>query len=147
MALSWTLDKLGPFARSAEDCGLILHAIAGKDGKTRLGRQELLLHAAVRAAAHRIADRLCRRRFRRPPDAAARPAFAAALDSLKACGVQLVEATLPGSLTARCCPPFSAPSRLPSSSRSSPAARSMSWPTQSQIAGLKASLEIPPRII
>jgi len=33
MALSWTLDKLGPFARSAEDCGLILHAIAGKDGQ------------------------------------------------------------------------------------------------------------------
>src|SRR3984893_2655224 len=33
MALSWTLDKLGPFARSAEDCGLILQVIAGKDGK------------------------------------------------------------------------------------------------------------------
>jgi aspartyl-tRNA(Asn)/glutamyl-tRNA(Gln) amidotransferase subunit A len=32
MALSWTLDKLGPFAHSAEDCGLVLHAIAGKDG-------------------------------------------------------------------------------------------------------------------
>ena len=33
MALSWTLDKLGPFARSAEDCGLVLQVIAGKDGK------------------------------------------------------------------------------------------------------------------
>src|SRR5262249_43747559 len=33
MALSWTLDKLGPFARSAEDCGLILQAIAGRDGR------------------------------------------------------------------------------------------------------------------
>ena len=33
MALSWTLDKLGPFARSAEDCGLILQVIAGKDAK------------------------------------------------------------------------------------------------------------------
>ncbi|MEO6463559.1 MAG: amidase, partial [Candidatus Eisenbacteria bacterium] len=31
MALSWTLDKLGPMARSAEDCGLVLSAIAGKD--------------------------------------------------------------------------------------------------------------------
>ena len=31
MALSWTLDKLGPFAHTAEDCGLILQAIAGKD--------------------------------------------------------------------------------------------------------------------
>ena len=33
MALSWTLDKLGPFARSAEDCGLILQAMAGRDAK------------------------------------------------------------------------------------------------------------------
>ena len=33
MALSWTLDKLGPFARSAEDCGRILQVIAGSDGK------------------------------------------------------------------------------------------------------------------
>ena len=31
MALSWTLDKLGPLARSAEDCGLVLNAIAGPD--------------------------------------------------------------------------------------------------------------------
>src|SRR5437764_1284592 len=33
MALSWTLDKLGPFARTADDCGLILQVIAGKDSK------------------------------------------------------------------------------------------------------------------
>src|ERR1035438_9942758 len=33
MALSWTLDKLGPFAHSAEDCGVILQTIAGKDSK------------------------------------------------------------------------------------------------------------------
>ena len=31
MALSWTLDKLGPMCRSADDCGLVLSAIAGKD--------------------------------------------------------------------------------------------------------------------
>jgi aspartyl-tRNA(Asn)/glutamyl-tRNA(Gln) amidotransferase subunit A len=33
MALSWTMDKLGPLARSAEDCGLVLAAIAGPDGE------------------------------------------------------------------------------------------------------------------
>ena len=33
MALSWTLDKLGPFARTAEDCGLILQVIAGEDSR------------------------------------------------------------------------------------------------------------------
>src|SRR5579862_2246670 len=31
MALSWTLDKIGPLCRSAEDCGLVLQVIAGAD--------------------------------------------------------------------------------------------------------------------
>ncbi len=31
MALCWTLDKLGPMARSADCCGLVLKAIAGAD--------------------------------------------------------------------------------------------------------------------
>jgi aspartyl-tRNA(Asn)/glutamyl-tRNA(Gln) amidotransferase subunit A len=31
MALCWTLDKLGPMCRSAEDCGLVLAAISGHD--------------------------------------------------------------------------------------------------------------------
>ncbi len=31
MALSWTMDKLGPMARSADDCAVVLAAIAGKD--------------------------------------------------------------------------------------------------------------------
>ena len=31
MALSWTLDKLGPMCRTADDCGLVLAAIAGHD--------------------------------------------------------------------------------------------------------------------
>ncbi len=31
MALAWTMDKLGPMGRSAEDCALVLSAIAGPD--------------------------------------------------------------------------------------------------------------------
>jgi aspartyl-tRNA(Asn)/glutamyl-tRNA(Gln) amidotransferase subunit A len=31
MSLSWTLDKLGPMCRTADDCGLVLAAIAGAD--------------------------------------------------------------------------------------------------------------------
>src|SRR5262245_587310 len=31
MALCWTLDKLGPMALTADDCGLVLEAIAGVD--------------------------------------------------------------------------------------------------------------------
>jgi len=33
MALAWTMDKLGPLGRSAEDCAIILAAIAGRDAK------------------------------------------------------------------------------------------------------------------
>lgn len=31
MALSWTMDKLGPMGRTVDDCGLVLAAIAGSD--------------------------------------------------------------------------------------------------------------------
>ena len=33
MALSWTMDKLGPICRSVEDCALVLQSIYGPDGK------------------------------------------------------------------------------------------------------------------
>src|SRR6202012_1615222 len=33
IALSWTLDKIGPLAHTAEDCGLILQVISGSDSK------------------------------------------------------------------------------------------------------------------
>ena len=35
MALSWSMDKLGPICRSVEDCALVLDAIHGPDGKDR----------------------------------------------------------------------------------------------------------------
>jgi Asp-tRNA(Asn)/Glu-tRNA(Gln) amidotransferase A subunit family amidase len=33
MALSWSMDKIGPIARSVEDCALVFGAIHGADGK------------------------------------------------------------------------------------------------------------------
>jgi Asp-tRNA(Asn)/Glu-tRNA(Gln) amidotransferase A subunit family amidase len=35
MALSWTMDKLGPICRGVEDTALVLHAIYGPDGSDR----------------------------------------------------------------------------------------------------------------
>ncbi len=32
MALSWSMDKLGPICRTVEDCAIVLNAIAGPDG-------------------------------------------------------------------------------------------------------------------
>jgi Asp-tRNA(Asn)/Glu-tRNA(Gln) amidotransferase A subunit family amidase len=33
MALSWTMDKIGPICRTVEDCALVLNAIYGPDGR------------------------------------------------------------------------------------------------------------------
>jgi Asp-tRNA(Asn)/Glu-tRNA(Gln) amidotransferase A subunit family amidase len=35
MALSWTMDKIGPICRSVEDCAIVLNAIYGPDGHDR----------------------------------------------------------------------------------------------------------------
>jgi len=35
MALSWTMDKIGPICRSVEDCALVMQAIYGPDGHDR----------------------------------------------------------------------------------------------------------------
>jgi len=96
MALSWTLDKLGPFAHSAEDCGLILHVIAGGDSKDPGSADKSFYYTPQYArplkelrvgyAAVDFTDRA---------DPAARAAFAAALASLREIGVQMMEVTLP----------------------------------------------------
>jgi len=54
MALSWTLDKLGPMARTADDCAAVLEAMAGADAadRTTSGRRfkPMSPRAAVTAA-------------------------------------------------------------------------------------------------
>jgi aspartyl-tRNA(Asn)/glutamyl-tRNA(Gln) amidotransferase subunit A len=40
MALSWSLDKIGPGCRTADDCGLVLEAIAGHDPKDNSTRRD-----------------------------------------------------------------------------------------------------------
>jgi aspartyl-tRNA(Asn)/glutamyl-tRNA(Gln) amidotransferase subunit A len=57
MALSWTLDKIGPMARSADDCAVVLEAIAGPDAadRTASGRRFKPLETRAAAAAVRRA--------------------------------------------------------------------------------------------
>ena len=38
MALSWSMDKIGPICRTVEDCALVLHAICGPDGLDHTAR-------------------------------------------------------------------------------------------------------------
>ena len=56
MALCWTLDKLGPMCRSAEDCGLVMAAIAGKDplDASSLARPFRTLASSAKARRFRI---------------------------------------------------------------------------------------------
>src|ERR1039458_2163641 len=96
MALSWTLDKLGPFARSAEDCGLILHGIAGGDSKDPGSAGKVFYYAPQYARPPKeLRIGYAPVGFSERADTSARPAFDAALGVLKEAGVQLVETKLP----------------------------------------------------
>src|SRR5919204_6819479 len=96
MPLSWTLDKLGPLARSAGDCRLVLAAIAGPD------RADPTTVRAPRPRPERP-GRKARIGFA-PADfdelaaEEARPAFSAALRAFGELEVELVEAALPAEL-------------------------------------------------
>jgi aspartyl-tRNA(Asn)/glutamyl-tRNA(Gln) amidotransferase subunit A len=96
MALSWTLDKLGPFAHTAEECGIILHAIAGKDsrdpgsaGKSFYYTPQYARPVKDLKVGYAPSD------FAEWVEPATRPAFEAAIAVLKASGIQLVETKLP----------------------------------------------------
>jgi aspartyl-tRNA(Asn)/glutamyl-tRNA(Gln) amidotransferase subunit A len=96
MALSWTLDKLGPFARSVEDCGLILQTIAGKDGNDPGSAGKSFYYAPEYARPMKeLRIGFAPVDFAAWADPAARPAFNAALDVLRQTGAQLVETKLP----------------------------------------------------
>jgi aspartyl-tRNA(Asn)/glutamyl-tRNA(Gln) amidotransferase subunit A len=96
MALSWTLDKLGPFARSAEDCGLILHVIAGSDSKDPGSAGKSFYYTPQYARPVKdLKIGFAPADFSEWVDPNTRPAFNAAIDALKAGGAQLVETRLP----------------------------------------------------
>ncbi len=96
MALSWTLDKIGPLCRSAEDCGHVLQVIAGGDSKDPGSSGKSFYYTPE---YHREWKDL---RIGYAPvdftdwaDERARPAFNAALDILRQIGVKLIETKLP----------------------------------------------------
>jgi len=95
MALSWTMDKIGPMCRSAEDCGLVLEAIAGSDSKDPGSADKSFYYTP------QYARQLSDLKVGFSPsdigwaDDAARPAFQAAMQIMHETGVQLVEVGLP----------------------------------------------------
>ncbi|HJZ95387.1 MAG TPA: amidase [Candidatus Solibacter sp.] len=96
MALSWTLDKLGPFAHSAEDCGLILQVIAGKDGKDPGSAGKSFYYTPQYARPLKdLKIGFASSDFAEWAEPNTRPAFNAAIEVLKAGGAQLIEMKLP----------------------------------------------------
>jgi aspartyl-tRNA(Asn)/glutamyl-tRNA(Gln) amidotransferase subunit A len=96
MPLSWTMDKIGPLCRSAEDCGHVLRVISGGDSNDRSSAGKSFRYTP------QFARKLTDLRVAFAPvdltewaDAAARPAFQAAMETIRGLGVQLVETQLP----------------------------------------------------
>ena len=97
MALSWTMDKIGPLCRRAEDCALVFNAIYGPDG-----RDATVIDAPFRwnpgLDLGRVRIGYVARELDEPPGDAAgaqRPALAAAVDVLREAGATLVPVELP----------------------------------------------------
>ena len=96
MALSWTLDKIGVLARSADDCGLVLRAISGGDDQDPASAHKSFWYtpqfgADIRALRVGYAEI----DFAEWPDEPLRPAFQNTLAVFKSIGSRMVETKLP----------------------------------------------------
>lgn len=97
MALSFTLDKLGPMGRSAEDCAIVLGAIAGRDplDATSVDAPAGLDRVAPSAVAPGLRAAFVDLPTSVPVDPEVRKAFDAALVEFRRAGVLLEPAALP----------------------------------------------------
>ncbi|HEX3744383.1 MAG TPA: amidase [Bryobacteraceae bacterium] len=144
MALSWTLDKIGPLAHSAEDCGLVLQAIAGGDSKDPGSAGTGFYYSPqymrpvkdlkIGYAAVDFADRA---------EESARPAFQAALAAIRDAGATLVETTLPKFPYGPILSTVLAGEQASSFEALISSGKVEELADRAQIAGLKASLELP----
>ncbi|MFM2124399.1 MAG: hypothetical protein RL328_850 [Acidobacteriota bacterium] len=96
MALSWTLDKIGPLCRSAEDCALVLHEIAGGDtADPGSSGKRFTYTPKMRQRTDEITIGYAPVDFEEWADPAAREAFRAALAMIKSFGFRMKEVKLP----------------------------------------------------
>lgn len=92
MALCWTLDKVGPICRSADDCALVLEAIAGHDplDPSTLTQK---LNLRSRGAKPRIG--LLKEDFAENKAGECEKAYHGTLDALRKLGYETVEVAYP----------------------------------------------------
>ena len=96
MALCWTMDKLGPLCRSAEDCGLVLEVIAGADPEDP-GSAHKSFHYTPQyyRPAKDLRIGYAPVDFSEWAQPSARPAFEQALAVMRQTGAKLIETKLP----------------------------------------------------
>jgi len=85
MALCWTLDKLGPLALTADDCGLVLDAIAGPDPHDPTAARRPFRYAGGEAVGRRFRFGVIRD-VAATAEAAVREAFDRSLETLRQIG-------------------------------------------------------------
>lgn len=96
MALSWTMDKIGPLCRTAEDCGLVLQAIAGADREDPGSAGKSFYYAPQYARdLKQLKFGMAAVDFEEWAEPAARPDFAKALEVIRSLGIQENPAQLP----------------------------------------------------
>jgi Asp-tRNA(Asn)/Glu-tRNA(Gln) amidotransferase A subunit family amidase len=98
MALSWTMDKLGPICRGVEDCALVLHAIHGADGRDPTAR-DVAFDWDVGRSVQTLRVGVVQSAFEAEREDAEGRAFdLAVLDVLRGLGVELIPIELPDDL-------------------------------------------------
>ena len=95
MALSWSLDKIGPVGRCAEDCGLILEQIAGRDERDNCTVDRAFDFRADPGDMRGRRLGVHRAEFELSQSATTRQAFQDALDVFERMGVIVEDITLP----------------------------------------------------
>src|SRR5262245_42545237 len=95
MALSWTLDKLGPMARSARDCEIVLERIQGHDPDDLYSSDERPAPRSDPAAVKSLKIGCLHLDFQKQGDKSVEKAFLRALDDLRRAGARLEDAALP----------------------------------------------------
>ena len=99
-SLSWTLDHVGPLARSAADLAAVLHVLAGPDGTDPAAIDDVPPCAPTDVAAHTRLEgrRLGRVRgwFEQRCDSAVVAAVDTAAEVLRAAGAEVIDVELPG---------------------------------------------------
>lgn len=93
MALSWSMDKIGPIARSAEDCLLVLEAIQGRDGLDQSCVEAPLVYSPADQDPKRLRVGYTASAFQGSYPFKAQDSLA--LETLKGLGYELVPIELP----------------------------------------------------